>query len=45
MPGDPEYLRVHTLLGKRSIGTSNQMRRISIKIKELRQLWPAAPFK
>jgi hypothetical protein len=45
MPSDPDYSRARAILDERWTGPSNEMRRVSMKIKELRELWPTAPFK
>jgi len=43
MPEDPDYSTVLAILGNRWKGPSNQIRRISINVNELRQGWHDAP--
>ena len=45
MPADADYSRVRSILDGRWAGPSNQMHRISMTVKELRQEWHDAPFK
>jgi hypothetical protein len=44
MPSDTDYSKVRALFEERWTGPSNQVRRISMDLKGLRQLWHDAPF-
>jgi hypothetical protein len=44
MPGDPDYSIARAVLENRWAGPRNQIRRISIRVNELLQVWPGAPF-